>query len=160
MFFLDVFINVLFGHCFKFCTHKPKRKIRRYLFMGNILKKKKVKFNPGIPLFSYLCVSSIFLSPKRLRYALQYHWTCFSPHTFFFSLFLSSLLCTPSAEMTLSYFETSLSWLAMLCFPLSLCFSFVKDHTEGWHVGGTSWLGGPAAGKMWVTGSAFNRLWE
>lgn len=79
----------------------------------------------------------------------------------FFLHFVSFLLrFAPIPEMTVIFWNISLSSLARLRFPPSLCFSFVKDHTEGWHVGGTSRLGGPAAGKMWVTGSAFNRLWE
>lgn len=79
----------------------------------------------------------------------------------FFLHFVSFLLLlTPIPKMTVIFWNISLASLAPPRFPPSLCFSFVKDHTEGWHVGGTSRLGGPAAGKMWVTGSAVNRLWQ
>lgn len=66
-------------------------------------------------------------------------------------------LCSPPNDDTVIFWNISLT-VGTTAAPL--CSPFVGDHTEGWHVGGTSRLGGPTAGETWVTGSAFNRLWQ
>lgn len=84
------------------------------------------------------------------------------PHLFSLVHILCPLSITsPFPETSMSYFSTSLSHLASLCFPVSpsiplLLRTTQRDDMLEAHPG---WVA-PAAGEKWVTGSAFNGLWQ